>query len=75
MDFTIHIDTANMSLSILYLNGSPVEISKIMFLKIAIVLANSPDPNEMPLYVAFHLGLHCLPKVPVNLYTYQNGYM
>ena len=24
--------------------------------------ANSADPDEMPLYVAFHLGLHCLPK-------------
>ena len=22
-------------------------------------LANSGDPDEMPLYVAFHLGLHC----------------
>ena len=25
-------------------------------------LANSADPDEMPHYVAFHLGLHCLPK-------------
>ena len=25
-------------------------------------LANSADPDEMPPYVAFHLGLHCLPK-------------
>ena len=23
---------------------------------------NSADPNEMPPYVAFQLGLHCLPK-------------
>ena len=23
---------------------------------------NSADPDEMPHYVAFHLGLHCLPK-------------
>ena len=28
-----------------------------------VILANSADPNEMPLLVAlFHLGLHCLPK-------------
>ena len=24
--------------------------------------ANSADPDEMPPYVAFHLGWHCLPK-------------
>ena len=24
--------------------------------------ANYADPDEMPLYVAFHLGLHCKPK-------------
>ena len=26
------------------------------------VFANSVEPDEMPHYVAFHLGLHCLPK-------------
>ena len=39
---------------------------KIIFLflslKIGFVLANSIDPNEMLHDVAFHLGLHCLPK-------------
>ena len=29
---------------------------------IVFVLANSADTDEMPHYVAFHLGLHCLPK-------------
>ena len=24
------------------------------------ILANSEDPDEMPHYAAFHLGLHCL---------------
>ena len=24
------------------------------------ILANSVDPDEMPHYVAFHQGLHCL---------------
>ena len=31
-------------------------------LKIVFNFAYSADPNEMPTYVAFHLGLHCLPK-------------
>ena len=31
-------------------------------LKIVFVIANSVDPDEMPHYTAFHLGLHCLPK-------------
>ena len=31
-------------------------------LEIDFVLANSADPDEMPNYAAFHLGLHCLPK-------------
>ena len=31
-------------------------------LKINFVLENSADPDEMPHYAAFHLGLHCLPK-------------
>ena len=26
------------------------------------VIANSADPDEMPHYAAFHLGLHCLLK-------------
>ena len=35
-----------------------------MYLKIVFILENSADPDEMPPYVAFHLGLHCLPKYP-----------
>ena len=30
------------------------------------VLANSVDPDEMPHYAAFHLGLHCLSKYPIR---------
>ena len=39
-------------------------LNKIVFLSLMIVfvLANSVDPDEMPHYAAFHLGLHCLPK-------------
>ena len=33
-----------------------------MSLKIVIILANSADPDEMPLYAAFHQDLYCLPK-------------
>ena len=31
-------------------------------LKIVFIFVNSADPDEMPLYVAFHQGLHCLLK-------------
>ena len=54
-----------MDVSILYFKVSQVEISKFqkfLSLKIVLILANSEDPDEMPHYVAFHLGLHCLPK-------------
>ena len=55
--------------SIQYIEGSQVIISKkIIFLSLTIdlVSANSADPDEMPHYVAFHLGLHCLSKYPFS---------
>ena len=37
-----------------------------MSLKIVFIFkANSADPAEMSYYAAFHLGFHCMPKVPV----------
>ena len=33
-----------------------------LFLRVAFILANSEDPDEMPQNVAFHLSLHCLRK-------------
>ena len=36
----------------------------LLSLKIEYVLANSADPDEMPPYAAFHLGLHSMPKYP-----------
>ena len=33
-----------------------------MFLKIGFILAISADPDEMPPFAAFYLGLHYLPK-------------
>ena len=34
--------------------------NKCISLKTDFVFANSAGPDEMPHYVAFHLGLHCL---------------
>ena len=55
--------------SIIRIDGSQVIIKKnkktlpvFHSLKIDFALANSADPGEMSHYVAFHLGLHCLPK-------------
>ena len=65
MDFSIHIDTLGMGLSIVYIKGSQVEFSNVCVfrsLKVVIILANRVDPDEIQHYAAFHLGLHCLPK-------------
>ena len=65
MSRLIYVDTISIDLSILYLMGCT---SKFLFngvflsLKMVFILANSADPDEMPLYAAFHLGLHCLSK-------------
>ena len=59
MEFSIKFDTVRSGRSIVYIEGLQVIISKnIKFLspKIDSALANSADPNEMPLYAAFHLG-------------------
>ena len=65
MELLIKNDTATSGWSIVYIEGSHVKFQKqnIIFLslKIDFVSANSTDPDEMSLYVAFHLGLHCLP--------------
>ena len=53
MDFPIHIDTFSMELTILHLKGLLGEIS-----------INSADPDKMPPYAAFHIGLHCLMCLP-----------
>ena len=36
--------------------------NKHCLLTFFIILANSADPDEMPPYVAFHLGFQCFPK-------------
>ena len=42
-------------------------------LNIYFVLAISEDPVEMPLYAAFHLGLHRLPKYPCKGFWSSKG--
>ena len=67
MDSSFWLYTIYFEWSIIYIEGSQVIISKnIVFLSLRIdfVLANSADPDEMPHYVAFHQGLHCLSKYP-----------
>ena len=43
-------------------------------LKIVFVLTNSVDPDEMALKVAFHLGLHLLPKYSNKSHQYAKSY-
>ena len=43
-------------------------------LKVVLKLANSADPDEMQLYAAFHLGLHCFPAYPFRgSFPYTKG--
>ena len=42
-------------------------------LKIAYILANSADPDEMPPYAAFHPGLQCLPNYLFTGIQNENG--
>ena len=62
---TYNIDTIGKGLSVFFLRGHRLKFQNFdeyMSLKIVLILANNADPDEMPPYVAFHLGLHCLPK-------------
>ena len=59
------LQTRKSGWSIVYIKGSQVTFQNnnvFLSLKISFVLANNADPDEMPHYAAFHLGLHCLPK-------------
>ena len=67
MDFPIHIKAIRMGWSILYLKGSQVGITNhdvFLSLRIDFTVTNSVGPDEMPHYVAFHLGLHCWSEFP-----------
>ena len=43
----------------------------MMYLRIVFTLANSVGPDEMLLYAAFSLGLHCLSKNPFRVSNIQ----
>ena len=66
IDVQMHIDTISMGQPIMYFKGSHVIVSKFnkvfLFLKVASILANSSDPDEMQHYAAFYLGLNSFPK-------------
>ena len=55
-----------MELSTIYSSGHRSEFPNYVCLfyipEDCFILKNSADPDEMPQCVAFHLGLHCLPK-------------
>ena len=62
---------------IVFIKGSKVIISTknivLLSLKINFVLSNSADPDEMPQFVAFHQGLHCLQKYPFRGFQSSKG--
>ena len=52
-----------MELSILHFEGAVGQnFYKMIYFYPCFILAKSTDPDEMPLYDAIHLGIHCLPK-------------
>ena len=62
MDSSFWFDTINLGWSIVYIEGHRLWFPKniaFLSLKTVFVLVNSAVPDEMPHYVAFHLGLHC----------------
>ena len=42
-----------------------------LFSKVVLILANGADPGEIQHYVAFHLGLHCLPNYRYGISSIQ----
>ena len=77
MGFPKHIDTVSMGLPILYFKGSQVEVftnnDVFLSLKVVLIWANSADPDEMQLFAAFYLDLHCLPKYRFRGFQYTKG--
>ena len=76
MEFSTTLHIIKTRQSIVNIEGLQVIISKIYFflsLMINFVLVNSADPDEMLLYAAFHLGLHCLLKYPFRGFQSTKG--
>ena len=70
MELSTKLHSIKSGWSIIYVEESPVMLSKnivSLSLKMDFVLANSAHPYEIPQYVTFHLGLHCLPKYPFKI--------
>ena len=66
MEFPIKFDAVNSGLYIVYIEGSQVLISKRYYISFSedhfCLPQNSAVPDEMPHYVAFCQGIHCLPR-------------
>ena len=61
------LHTSNLGWSIVYTEGSrviifPKEQLNVSFTEDRCCHSKQCRPDEMPHYVAFYLGLHCLPK-------------
>ena len=72
MDFPIQIKTIRRE----YIYGHRLSFFNyfiVLFLRTFFYLENSVDPDEMPHYAAFHLGLHCLSKYPFRGFKYTKG--
>ena len=73
MDFPIQMKAIRMGVSIMYFKGSQDSISQLWCISVpenCFTVTNSVDPDEMPHYAAFHLGLHCLPEYPSRGFKY-----
>ena len=70
MNSSVWFDTVSLGWFIVPIKGSQVRISKY---RGCYILANSADIDEMLYFVAFHLGLHCLPKYSLRGCTAYKG--
>ena len=75
-EFSIKLRKIKSGLSIVYIEWSyNIFRQTIVFhsLKTDFVLANSADPDELPLDATFYLGLHCLPKYLLTSIQNEKG--
>ena len=75
-DNLVSVTSDQFFFSILYAIAKSDLLAKIFFKFCGhslFTLTNSVDPDEMPHYVAFHLGLHCLQKYLFGDSLYTKG--
>ena len=65
----LHIKLKRSGWPNVYIEGSQVIISPHMYF--FLVSENNVEPDEIPHYVAFHMGLHCLPKYPFRGFRFS----